>query len=93
MRETPRLWDGQKLLDHGLDVLVAGGEPIVFLLHGYNNSRDEGMKALEGFAAAARGARPELGSMRFVGVLWPGDSRVGFLSYPTEERSADHTAR
>jgi len=69
------------------DVLQHCAE-IVFLVHGFNVSRQAGTVALEALAANL----PALGAGAAVAVLWPGDSAIGPLSYPFETDKADDSA-
>jgi predicted alpha/beta hydrolase family esterase len=74
--------------------LGAPGGHVVFLVHGFNNSRAEGQAALLDFAG--RLTQSGLSVDALVAVLWPGDAalprwiRPGV--YPLEERKADDTA-
>jgi pimeloyl-ACP methyl ester carboxylesterase len=61
---------------------------IVFLVHGFNVSRQAGTVELEALAANL----PALGTGAAVAVLWPGDSSIGPLSYPFETNKADDSA-
>ena len=89
---TPMLYEGHSWRGHGLSALPPGPKAVTFVFHGYNNNREEGMAARQGFANAAVATVPSLAESRLVGILWPGDSFMGFLSYPTEEADADRTA-
>lgn len=89
---TPMLYEGGQLRGHGLSMLPRPAEGVTFVFHGFNNSRKDGVSQTEGFAKAAIAQVPALTGTEFVGVLWPGDAIVGFLSYPTEEADADRTA-
>jgi hypothetical protein len=65
------------------------GRDILFVTHGYNNNQSEGACAL---------ARLEVlldlpSSAVFVGILWPGDSHAGFISYPVEKPTANYVGR
>lgn len=60
---------------------------IVFLTHGFNVDRDDGVKGLGNLAAFV-----DHGRAAVVSVLWPGDHGLGFLSYPVEGKDADDTA-
>ncbi|MBX3274415.1 MAG: alpha/beta hydrolase [Sandaracinaceae bacterium] len=90
---APSLWahDGSRL---GVEALRAlGGEQgLTFLIHGFNNSRSVGRASGLEFASLMRASS---GSDRLgcvVVVLWPGDHRLGALTYSFEERDADRTA-
>src|SRR5262245_12134874 len=82
---TPALYQDGVRRGSGLAALPAHPGGVTFVAHGYNNSRSEGLAAIEGFTAAALRQVPALASTMVVGVLWPGDAIFGFLSYPTEE--------
>ncbi len=90
----PRLLDDRDAWIGGgdLSALPPSTTPITFVVHGFNNDRGDGLAGVRGLADAAIAQVPGLRSDRMVGVLWPGDAIVGFLSYPTEERDADTTA-
>lgn len=66
-------------------------EPLTLLLHGFNNSRSEGRRALLGFATLVEAITVGLDA-RLVAVLWPGDDLLSPLTYSLEERDADETA-
>jgi hypothetical protein len=70
-----------------LDVLQHCAD-IVFLVHGFNVSRQAGTVELGALAANL----PALGAGAAVVVLWPGDSAIGPLSYPFETNKADDSA-
>jgi pimeloyl-ACP methyl ester carboxylesterase len=65
------------------------GRHILFGIHGYNNSEAEGKCSLHRLSQAL--ALPS--DAVFIGVLWPGDSLVGFLSYPFEKPTASYSGR
>jgi len=66
------------------------GRDIVLATHGFNVSRDEGIKALSGWDSLCR--IPPAGM--FIGVLWPGDSRyLPVLDYPIEGNEAISSGR
>lgn len=89
---TPTLWHDEALIGYGLEALPVSDAGVTFVVHGFNNNRRDGVDGLRGFSAAAVAHMPALTDSCFVGVLWPGDAIVGFLSYPTEEADADRTA-
>jgi pimeloyl-ACP methyl ester carboxylesterase len=60
---------------------------VTFLIHGFNVSGLEGESALNNLA---KGLPDVTGGL--VGVLWPGDHGLGFLSYSFEGRDAEDTA-
>lgn len=61
---------------------------VTFLLHGFNVNRPEGHDSLLGFANLL----PASAARATVAVLWPGDSRLGALSYSFEKRDAEDSA-
>jgi Alpha/beta hydrolase of unknown function (DUF900) len=65
------------------------GCKVVFLVHGYNVSRDDGRRALTAFISRL----PYLQDAVVFAVLWPGDSYADFLSYSFEGDDADDSAR
>lgn len=70
-------------------VNTVNGRDILFAIHGYNNSQAEAVCALsrlEGFLHLPPTAV-------FVGILWPGDSHAGFVSYPVEKPTASYVGR
>lgn len=67
---------------------LARASSVTFLFHGFNVDRDEGKVSLEGTASHLT-SHPDAA---IVGVLWPGDHWVGFLSYPFEGGTADDSA-
>lgn len=73
------------------------GRDILFVAHGYNVSQSDGAAQLSALEAALRtgtGGGPALGSdMVFLGVLWPGDSRVKDVNYPFEGSTARDSGR
>lgn len=62
---------------------------VLIATHGYNNGMRAGACALT--RLDARLALPETAVM--LGVLWPGDSTLGGISYPVEKRTAEETGR
>lgn len=60
------------------------GRNVLFVAHGYNNHQSEGVCALSRLEAALD--LPP--SAVVVGILWPGDSHAGFVSYPVEKPTA-----
>jgi pimeloyl-ACP methyl ester carboxylesterase len=71
-----------------LDELRKAGD-VVFLVHGYNVSRNSGVTSLSDFYNASA----SLQAKTVVIVLWPGDAKAGFASYPFEGSDADDTAK
>jgi hypothetical protein len=66
------------------------GRDLVLAAHGFNVSREEGIKALSAWDGLCR--IPENGM--FIGVLWPGDSRyLPVLDYPIEGNEAIASGR
>lgn len=61
---------------------------VVFLVHGYNVSRAEGIDQLQQLAALL----PSNQDAGLVATIWPGDHWTGAISYPFEGRDADDTA-
>lgn len=61
---------------------------LVFVVHGYNVSRDRGRASLQHFVRLLTGHQ----GVGLVTTLWPGDHWLGAASYPFEGRDADHTA-
>lgn len=70
-----------------MDVLQQCQE-VVFLVHGFNVDRSSGSAALQKMAALL----PAIGDGAAVAVLWPGDSKLGPISYPFETNNADDSA-
>jgi hypothetical protein len=89
---TPLLYEDDAWRGSGLSALPPHPGGLALVVHGYNNDRTAGKASIAGFAQAAVQQRPSLSEQLLVGVLWPGDSVLGFLSYPTEEADADGTA-
>lgn len=85
----PALYDRHDRLVSGGPSLLAGAEPLTFLVHGFNVPRPEGQRSLTAFADML-GLPGDRGAI--VGVLWPGDDRLSPLTYSLEERDADATA-
>jgi esterase/lipase superfamily enzyme len=69
---------------------LAAYEPLVFLLHGFNVTRSDGIRCLFDFAGLLSRAGHTPGA--YVWVSWPGDGFGGPLCYPTQEPDADDTA-
>jgi hypothetical protein len=65
------------------------GCKVVFLVHGYNVSRDAGRRALTAFI----GSLPCVQDAIVFAVLWPGDHYTDFLSYSFEGDDADDSAK
>lgn len=61
---------------------------LTFLLHGFNVNRADGRAGLLRLAERL----PSAASGGIVAVLWPGDHRIGPLSYPFEGNDADDSA-
>ncbi|MBI2206119.1 MAG: alpha/beta fold hydrolase [Candidatus Rokubacteria bacterium] len=86
--------DGAHLYDAdgpGLPAFTAAtrDRELVVLLHGFNNTRFDGMRSLVRFARLlrARGVTAML-----LAVLWPGDGWAKALTYPFEGKDADDSA-
>jgi Alpha/beta hydrolase of unknown function (DUF900) len=62
---------------------------VVIAVHGFNVDRPAGRTSLGEFMTPIA---PSLGDALLIAVLWPGDSRVGFLSYSFEGTDADDSA-
>lgn len=69
---------------------LAAYEPLLFVLHGFNVSRTDGIGQLSRFATAISATGLEFGAI--VWVTWPGDGPGGPMSYPLQEPDADDTA-
>ncbi|TNM60495.1 alpha/beta hydrolase [Aliirhizobium smilacinae] len=65
------------------------GHDILFVIHGYNNRQSDGVHALTRLEAVLN--LPP--SAVFIGILWPGDSYAGFISYPVEKPTANLTGK
>ncbi len=90
---TPLLFgDADTLVGNSLRGIAEATAGVTFIIHGYNNSRTKGLQGERGFAVQLAQQFLALAGSQFVGVLWPGDARVGFISYPTEEADADRAA-
>jgi hypothetical protein len=62
---------------------------VVFLVHGFNVSRDDGRRALTAFIERL----PCVEDAVVFAVLWPGDHYTDFLSYSFEGDDADDSAK
>lgn len=69
---------------------LARHEPLLFLLHGFNVNRKDGVAQLSKLAKAL--SEKDLGFGAIVWVTWPGDGPGGPMSYPLQEPDADDTA-
>jgi pimeloyl-ACP methyl ester carboxylesterase len=76
-------------LDRGTFCRSLAGQDILFAVHGYNNSQAEAVCTLSRLAEALK--LPT--SAKFIGILWPGDSKAGFISYPVEKPTANYVGR
>ncbi|MND29609.1 hypothetical protein D3C80_201210 [compost metagenome] len=65
------------------------GRDILFVVHGYNNRQSDGVHALSRLDTLLN--LPP--SAVFIGILWPGDSHAGFISYPVEKPTANLTGQ
>jgi pimeloyl-ACP methyl ester carboxylesterase len=91
---TPGLQEGDAdsalvPVDSALFRRTVAGRDVLFVTHGYNNSQSEGrwaLSRLEGLLALPPSAV-------FIGILWPGDSHAGFVSYPVEKPTASYVGR
>lgn len=70
-----------------LQSLAALRDPTVVLVHGYNVNRPDGIKVLRSAMDLVIKRFPGAGLL--MAVLWPGDSFVGALGYPSEADDAD----
>lgn len=70
--------------------LLNGYEPLVFLTHGFNVGRAEGVASLHGLATLLDEAGVHPGA--FVWLTWPGDGFGGPLCYAGQGPEADATA-
>jgi pimeloyl-ACP methyl ester carboxylesterase len=68
---------------------LIGGRSILFAIHGYNNGQSEALCKLTRLEQALDLPK----SIAFLGVLWPGDSVAGFISYPVEKPTAAATGK
>lgn len=73
-------------IDRSDQQILSGLSEVTILIHGYNTSQDEGLARLRTFALRMNSAISTLA------VLWPGDAKVGGLSFPVEGQDADATA-
>jgi pimeloyl-ACP methyl ester carboxylesterase len=60
------------------------GRDVLLAIHGYNNSETEAVCALARLSQALKLPPDAV----FIGIIWPGDSLVGFVSYPFEKQTA-----
>jgi pimeloyl-ACP methyl ester carboxylesterase len=67
----------------------AAGRDILFAIHGYNNSEAEAICALTRLSQTLDLPSDAL----FIGILWPGDSLAGFVSYPFEKPTARYSGQ
>lgn len=70
------------------EALLAESAEVVFLVHGFNVSRDSGISHLEAFASHL----VQNEGRALVAVLWPGDSWAGSNAYAFEGVKADDSA-
>lgn len=68
---------------------VTRGREVVVLLHGYNNTRQQGHDSLVRFAQFLGTAGV---TALMLAVLWPGDGWAKALTYPFEGKDADDSA-
>jgi esterase/lipase superfamily enzyme len=69
---------------------ISADAHVVFLIHGFNVSLARAGQIYANTVPMLPGIGTEA---IVVGVTWPGDSKLGFLSFPLEGRDADDTAR
>jgi pimeloyl-ACP methyl ester carboxylesterase len=90
----PTVWSSAtdfklRVMDFGTLVGLSEGRDLLLAVHGYNNSQADAVCSLSRFEQAL-----ELRSnFLFLGVLWPGDSSAGFISYPVEKPTASDVGR
>ncbi|MBB1247379.1 alpha/beta hydrolase [Rhizobium sp. G21] len=63
---------------------LVSGRSVLLAVHGFNNGQSEALCKLTRLEEVL--ALPP--SVAFIGVLWPGDSAAGFISYPVEKPTA-----
>lgn len=68
---------------------LTANRDILFVIHGYNNKQSDGVHAISRLETLLN--LPA--SAVFVGILWPGDSHAGFISYPVEKPTANLTGQ
>ena len=93
-RPEPAAWQSNasfalRSVDISRFVALAAGRDVLFGVHGYNNSQPEAVCALARLEQLL--ALPQ--SAIFIGVLWPGDSSFGAISYPVEKPTATAVGR
>ncbi|WP_274629960.1 alpha/beta hydrolase [Arvimicrobium flavum] len=91
---APQLFDSDpsfapKLILPGHASPRAHGRHVLLAIHGFNVKRAAGVASL-GRLDARLGLG---GEALFIGVLWPGDSRIGALGYAREKPTAQTTGR
>jgi hypothetical protein len=94
IRPDPVAWDSDasfalKAREVAKVTSAARGMDILFAIHGYNNSQAEAVCALSRLENLL--ALPS--TAIFIGVLWPGDSSFGAISYPVEKPTATAVGR
>ncbi|TDK30303.1 alpha/beta hydrolase [Rhizobium deserti] len=62
---------------------------VLFAIHGYNNSQRDAVCKLARLDGLLK--LPETAVL--IGILWPGDSHAGFVSYPVEKPTASRAGR
>ena len=62
----------------------AAGRDVLLATHGFNVSREDGIRSLARLEARLRPTASEL----FLGVLWPGDFWIPVVNYPSEAADA-----
>ncbi len=87
----PKLLSADGRFEVPISALQPPNPPPSFIIHGFNNSRSEGLAATTGFSDLL--VSDGLGSeFSLVAVLWPGDNLLSPLSYFVEEKDARNTA-
>lgn len=74
-----------------LRALARSHRHVTLLVHGFNVSRAAGIRAYRAFVDRLDACAPPPKTC-FLGVLWPGDSTIGAVAYPFQERDAERTA-
>jgi esterase/lipase superfamily enzyme len=84
-----RVMDWDQNVEYFTNTTRTGRQRLLVLLHGYNNTYEQGLEALTKYMNLM-----EAGNSDYVllAVLWPGDGWAKALSFPTEARDADDSA-
>jgi len=87
--------DGGRVMDWDANLQVftnttrTGSQRLLVLLHGYNNTYEDGLKALTRYMNLLEAGNSD---HVMLAVLWPGDGWAKALSFPFEARDADDSA-